>query len=92
MQSVLSRILTRITVSISYDDDHYTTGTSKILADYKHIWRLCISSPDLSNIVEEVSVNISWANHYFHVFKTEFVCFKQGANSTLSGKHLKLID
>ena len=27
MQSVSSRIWTRITVSISYDDNHYTTGT-----------------------------------------------------------------
>ena len=30
MQSVSSRIWTRVTVSISYDDNHYTTGTSKI--------------------------------------------------------------
>ena len=28
MQSVLSRIWTRIAVSISSDDNHYTTGTS----------------------------------------------------------------
>ena len=27
MQSVSSRIWTRITVSISYDDNHYTMGT-----------------------------------------------------------------
>ena len=26
MQSVLSRIWTHVTVSISYDDNHYTTG------------------------------------------------------------------
>ena len=26
MQSVLSRIWTRVAVSISYDDNHYTTG------------------------------------------------------------------
>ena len=31
MQSVSSRIWTRITVSISYNDDHYTTGTRKKL-------------------------------------------------------------
>ena len=30
-QSVSSRIWTRIAVSISYDDNHYTTGTSKSL-------------------------------------------------------------
>ena len=28
MQSFLSRIWTRVSVSISYDDNHYTTGTS----------------------------------------------------------------
>ena len=28
MQSVLSRIWTHVTMSISYDDNHYTTGTS----------------------------------------------------------------
>ena len=31
MQSVSSRIWTRVTVSISYDDNHYTTRTSCIL-------------------------------------------------------------
>ena len=34
MQSASSRIWTRVAVSISYDDNHYTTNTSK------HIWRL----------------------------------------------------
>ena len=29
MQSVSSRIWTRVAVSISYDDNHYITGTSK---------------------------------------------------------------
>ena len=31
MQSVSSRIWTRIVVSNSYDDNHYTTGTSLLL-------------------------------------------------------------
>ena len=31
MQSVSSRIWTRVDVSISYDDNHYTTGTSNLL-------------------------------------------------------------
>ena len=31
MQSVSSRIWTRVAVSISYDDNHYTTGTSNNL-------------------------------------------------------------
>ena len=30
MQSVSSRIWTRVTLSISYDDNHYTTGTHNI--------------------------------------------------------------
>ena len=30
MQLVSSRIWTRVSVSISYDDNHYTTGTSQI--------------------------------------------------------------
>ena len=29
MQSVSSKIWTRVTMSISYDDNHYTTGTSE---------------------------------------------------------------
>ena len=35
MQSVSSRIWTRVAVSISYDDNHYTAGTSKIVDCYK---------------------------------------------------------
>ena len=34
MQSVSSRIWTRIVVSNSYDDNHYTTGTSTVLRFY----------------------------------------------------------
>ena len=30
MQSVLSRIWTRVAVSISYDDNHYTLGNDRI--------------------------------------------------------------
>ena len=35
MQSVSSRIWTRIAVSISYDVNHYTTGTEFHIKDYK---------------------------------------------------------
>ena len=31
MQLVSSRIWTRVAVSISYDDNHYTTGSSRVL-------------------------------------------------------------
>ena len=32
MQSVSSRIWTRVAVSISYDDNHYTTGTIRLIS------------------------------------------------------------
>ena len=35
MQSVSSRIWTRVAVSISYEDNHYTTGTSSTDNIYK---------------------------------------------------------
>ena len=35
MQSVSSRIWTRVAVSISYDDNHYTTGTSNMYEAFK---------------------------------------------------------
>ena len=34
MQSVSSRIWTRVAVSISYDDNHYTTGISVFVFFY----------------------------------------------------------
>ena len=34
MQSVSSRIWTRVALSISYDDNHYTTGTSFTIHPY----------------------------------------------------------
>ena len=36
MQSVSSRIWTRVAVSISYDDNHYTTGTPKETNNFKY--------------------------------------------------------
>ena len=38
MQSVTSRIWTRVTVSISYDDNHYTTWFLNLLASNNSIW------------------------------------------------------
>ena len=42
MQSVSSRIWTRVAVSISYDDSDYTTGTStfKFDSEYFNRWDL----------------------------------------------------
>ena len=37
MQSVSSKIWTRVAVSISYDDNHYTTGTSAITSSPQYL-------------------------------------------------------
>ena len=42
MQSAPSRIWNRIAVSISYDDNHYTTGTSNL---YIYIWDVELDNP-----------------------------------------------
>ena len=36
MQSVSSRIWTRVAASISYDDNHYTTGTASYDLSYNY--------------------------------------------------------
>ena len=38
MQSASSRIWTRVAVSISYDDNHYTTGTLLLLSLLGLLW------------------------------------------------------
>ena len=40
MQSAASRIWTRVAVSISYDDNHFTTGTSNTYKIYKKSFAL----------------------------------------------------
>ena len=44
MQSVLSRIWTRVAVSISYDDNHYTTSTFNAYANYTKEIIICLST------------------------------------------------
>ena len=57
MQSVSSKILTRVAVSISYDDNHYTTGIIMInIYIYIYIYKLAV-------VFEEdftLSTHISW--------------------------------
>ena len=43
MQSVSSRIWTRVAVSISFDDNHYTTGTSFLEIYIDHFENPCVS-------------------------------------------------
>ena len=47
MQSVSSRIWTRVVVSISYDDNHYTTGTSLSKPRFSSLWKGSLRSVTL---------------------------------------------
>ena len=49
MQSVSSRIWTRVAVSISYDDNHYTTSTSKL--EVKKFIHIQISKASITNLL-----------------------------------------
>ena len=61
MQSVSSRMWTRVAVSISYDDNHYTTGTSLMIVLH---WSLSDSkSPQVSRTllgILAVLNNVVW--------------------------------
>ena len=46
MQSAPSRVWTRVAMSISYDDNHYTTGTS-LINYYKEIFLIQIIYSDM---------------------------------------------
>ena len=51
MQSVSSRIWTHVVVSISYDDNHYTTGTTFYI---KYGWMLIFKRSNLKNNVSSI--------------------------------------
>ena len=52
MQSVSSRIWTRVAVSISYDDNHYTSGTPGMLIMASEKWQVpeTMELPNLEKI------------------------------------------
>ena len=60
MQSVSSRIWTCVAVSISYDDNHYTTGTSnqQQLSDVHMSLYLKVTITALTNIIFANKKNI----------------------------------
>ena len=93
MQSVSSRILTRVTVSISYDDNHYTTGTSRKLSidscwvcSHFEGFQYCFPFPHLFGYVcflylLSYRTSLSWMDENF---KTKiFVSHRPWAYSTL---------
>ena len=76
MLSVLSRIWTRVAVSISYDDNHYTTGTSELLVSDNNTWNyitlynlLGLEIRKYSLLISQVSsAEKSWFHLLFQVF------------------------
>ena len=57
MQSVSSRIWTRIAVSISYDDNHYTMGTSGKITVYFQFYP--VSLPEFEqflNLIKKIFI------------------------------------
>ena len=56
MQSVSSRIWTHVAVSISYDDNHYTTGTSCYVIDGRYIESWSVAR--FGDLLVEVSVSM----------------------------------
>ena len=78
MQSVSSRIWTRVAVSISYDDNHYTTGTSflKILPSFscfrQHFCRHSLQFSSGLLFLDSVSIFLS------NPSKIDQRIFKQG--------------
>ena len=55
MQSVSSRIWSRVAVSISYDDNHYTTGPSRVLNKY---WKQHQTKQQLYEHLPQISQTI----------------------------------
>ena len=68
MQSVSSRIWTRVAVSICYDDNHYTTGTS--LCFYSHfcfeLLLLCQSMLSMLFLITVISITLLLINSLVH--------------------------
>ena len=102
MQSASSRIWTRVAVSISYDDNHYTTGTTRL--QWGSNWHLRHSAT-------RVRQELWWHKHLFSVVllqtsiwelssyicmntdKMELMCFNQDtAIFLLDDKPFKLVD
>ena len=74
MQSVSSRFWTRIAVSIPYDDNHYTTGTSCYLYNTKFIIMFVYNS---KQFLWKVNFHLNESYPYFIIF-VELYTIKTG--------------
>ena len=87
MQSVSSRIWTRVAVSISYDDNHYTTGTST-----DDIVLLANTPNQAETLLHSLELATAGIGLHVNAHKTEYMCFNQAGDiSTLDGTSLKLV-
>ena len=62
MQSVSSRIWTRVAMSISYDNNHYTMGTSFFLCNAHRIFDVLVCVSEFSSFLMFCSV---WVYHRY---------------------------
>ena len=105
MQSVSSRIWTRIAVFISYGDNDYTTGTSTKQKSSRRYPAKTITDADYAddiatlantpNQAETLLHSLEWAGIglYVNAHKMEYMCYNQtGDITTLDGTSLKLVD
>ena len=75
MQSVSSRIWTRVSMSISYDDNHYTTGTSLALfIAIPFSKKSIVKSPFMSQKIISMIFSTNCCTRNFF-FTGELVCF-----------------
>ena len=74
MQSVSSRIWTRVAVSISYDDNHYTTGTSILRSNFSVVNKSALSNSANLNSLYFSNVPVSLSTYDFEplFFKKAF--------------------
>ena len=83
MQSVSSRIWTRVTVSISYDDNHYTTGTSikvdQLLFKYSQIFRARVEPLKILYLMyiffSDIEMSFTWKAKVFKHLALYFELF-----------------
>ena len=62
MQSISSRIWTRVAVSISHDDNHYTTGTSSIGVLLEFVLFLSVPILPLQTDLEAIAEKVVFFN------------------------------
>ena len=79
MQSVSSRIWTHVAMSISYDDNHYTTVTSKWIP-IKHIHMICkwivFFKWELVYLHTSITIVSTQLNGFTYCYQTFVILFK----------------